>query len=199
MVKQSLWAEITICGYLFLAGIIFSILFICQIHDISFLLKIEPYIALLSIVSIIFSYFLGFIFHRSITLIPRCITLLLKKIGLRSGNENRNKRFSDDLRKKIKIINYGNERFLLELDYQFNHKVVSQLILYGLPFLLISFTSWRFLVYKYDLTSFIILICVSIFMIIWLWRIKNYQKSEYDRLLNLIYHEIYNERNSTQS
>ena len=87
----------------------------------------------------------------------------------------------------------------MELDYQYNHTVVSRLIMYGFPFLLLSFSSWLFLVLKYDLITFIIFVVITGLIFLWLMSIKNLQKNEYDNLINSIYNEISMNRNKNRS
>ncbi len=184
MVRATLWAEIMISGFIFLLGIIFTFFCICQVKDLNFLKFLKDYPALSPLIIIVFSYIIGFFMHRLI------YAFFILKIDWFRNNEEKKMESDSYLLKKIYLAQHGSERLNIEIQYQFNNYALSRLMLLGVPFLLISFSYWFFIIYSYEKFMFAIVLPVILIIIIILRYIKNIQRNEYFRLLSVSFEEL---------
>ena len=184
MIRATLWAEITISGFIFLVGIVFTFFCVFQITDLSFLKLIKEYPTLSPIIIIIFSYIIGFSIHRLIYVFSILIGILFEK-------DQKKKNESElDLHKKIYIAQCGSERLNMELQYQFNNYALSRLILIGIPFLLTIFSFWFFITRKNEVLIFTFILPIILLIVIILINLYKIQKAEYKRLLSISFEDL---------
>jgi len=157
MVKQSLWAEILIGGFLYLLGLLFITLWYYDLDSSIIIYSFKEYLPLITIIGIVFSYILGFFVHRIIYI-------------LLSFKDNIS---YDDI---VMIRQFGSADLLDTINHQYRHILFSRLLIVGMFILGISILIWSN--NTWPLSILLILLSVSSIFI----TIK--QKKDYKQLLD---------------
>lgn len=142
MIASTLWAEVTISGFIFLLSGAFLLMKYLGIRDLSFMAGLNDYLTILSVATIAASYILGILVHRLISMAIKSSGPWLRKI-MRSPEKPPG---PDDLppnvHPRVVIMQYGSDRLLKEIDFQFNFMALFSQLSAGIPLLGISLASW---------------------------------------------------------
>ena len=126
MIRQTLWAEFIIGGSLYFLSIIFFFLWTGEKYDLRFFLEIKDFWPILSLLSLVFSYFLGYVAHRTIYLF---ISVFKKEKTL--NNEE-----------TVILYQFGNESLIENINHQYKLIVTSRLLIFGMILLGITSGLW---------------------------------------------------------
>ena len=142
MPTSSLWAEITISGFLMLLTFFFLALKWLGIHDVTFFSNLKDYMTILSIGVVAVSYLLGILVHRLIfTIVPPILRFLMRLFRIFRDQQAFESRFKSHI-DMVSVWQYGSDRLHQELDYQFNFLALSVSMTGVLPLLGISAALW---------------------------------------------------------
>jgi hypothetical protein len=126
MIRQTLWAEFIIGGSLYFLSIIFFILLMCKKYDLRFFQEIKDLWPILSLLSLVFSYFFGYVVHRTINL----FVSIFKKEKTLSNEET------------VILYQFGNESLIENINHQYKLIVTSRLLILGMIILGITSGLW---------------------------------------------------------
>lgn len=144
MPTSSLWAEITISGFLMLLSLFFLALKWLGIHNVTFFSGLKDYMTVLSIGVVAVSYILGILVHRLIfTIVPPILRFLKHQFRLSRDQETSESGFKSHI-DMVSVWQYGSDRLHQEFDYQFNFLALSVSMTVVLPVLGISAALWLF-------------------------------------------------------
>jgi hypothetical protein len=142
MPTSSLWAEITISGFLMLMTLFFLALKWLGIQDFTFFSDIKDYMTILSVGVVAVSYILGILVHRLIFIIvPPILRFLNRQFRLFRNQQAFESGFKSHI-DMVSVWQYGSDRLHQELDYQFNFLALSVSMTGVLPVFGISAALW---------------------------------------------------------
>jgi hypothetical protein len=120
MLKKSLWAEITISGFVYFLTLFFLILTFMGVKDLFFLGNLKDFMLYLSIGAVAFSYILGILAHRILVVFYYCFCFI---IGIVFHKQKLKEKWITAHTFKsnfIKVYQLGTDRLHRELDFQFS-------------------------------------------------------------------------------
>lgn len=130
MIKNSLWAEITIAGFFYFVGSFFLILNIIKNYNLYFVNDIKDYLGYLAVIVVGLSYVIG-VFSNKLINIAEVLTRKL----IRRRKEINVKDFT-------LIYQKGTNRIHFELDFQYSMVVLFKNLIFAIPFVGINFSIW---------------------------------------------------------
>jgi hypothetical protein len=137
MSTSSLWAEVTISGFMLFLTLFFLALKWLGIHDLSFFSDLKDYMTILSIGVVAVSYIFGILVHRLIfIMVPPVLRFLRRQFRQVAESELRSHS------RMVLVWQYGSERLQRELDYQFNFLALFTSMTVILPVLGVSAAIW---------------------------------------------------------
>lgn len=143
MIASTLWAEITISGFIFLLSGAFLTLKYLGVRDLSFVAGLNDYATVLSVLAIAASYILGILIHRLISIAIKSSRPLLLRLRRADGRATRpGSSVPEGTHARTVIMQYGSDRLLKELDFQFNFLALFSQLAVALPLLGISAALW---------------------------------------------------------
>ena len=185
MIKQTPWLEITICGFIYVLGIIILILHFSNIVLPTDLKKLElkpitDNLFIISALLIISSYLAGLLVHKFICLCCCPIYYYIKKLLTGKSYSTTDKTTGDITdRDCVKIFQHASQNLHLEIAYQYNHLVVARLFTPGIIFLGGSIFIWLHNTSYKQNALFIALGCFLfgiIGLIIWIKQTKEFRE-----------------------
>jgi len=139
MIASTLWAEVTISGFIFLLSGGLLLLKYLGVRDLSFMAGLNDYLTILSVAAIAASYILGILAHRLISIAVKSSRPLIRKITRSGGGDSG---IPAGVHARTVIMQYGSDRLLKELDFQFNFLALFSQLAVGLPLLGICSAIW---------------------------------------------------------
>lgn len=132
MIAATLWAEITISGFVFVLAGAFLVLKYLGVRDLLFVADAREYAAILSVLALAASYVMGILAHRLIGQLERALRPLLRRVNGRLAQPDEGA-YARGERARVAILQYGSERLIKEYDYQFNFTVMFSQFSVGVP------------------------------------------------------------------
>jgi hypothetical protein len=188
MSTSSLWAEVTISGFLMFFALFFLTLKWLGIHDFSFFSGIKDYMTLLSIGVLAVSYVIGILVHRLIFIMaPPIFRFLRRQFRL---NRNPQATESEFLSRSSMVVvwQYGSERLQQELDYQFNFLTLFTSMTCVLPVLGISAALWLVDTAAYRLAGPVLILGILFgigFFVAYSYQSRRYRQLQEQALLEM--------------
>jgi hypothetical protein len=137
----TLWVEMVLSGSLFFLSVIFLVLRVVVVRDITFIADIKEYLVYIAAAFVGISYVFGFLAHRLIPLIfSPAKPLLIKMNALSPINRNANiVKHNEDM---FLVRQHGSSRLNFEIDFQFSSLALLRSATVGFPLLGLSSLIW---------------------------------------------------------
>lgn len=140
MVTATLWIEITMAGFVYLLGFCFFFLPTNPKADLSTVLSYKDILPYVSVAIVGCSYIIGVIFHRVVQASVRFLTGRIKTGRLHGWiAQHSGRRSSAPL---AEIWQFGSPRLHREVDFHFGLLALLRSLLFSVPILAISSTTW---------------------------------------------------------
>jgi hypothetical protein len=138
----SLWIEISISGFFYLLALIFFMLKVFGIKDITFIADIKDFVTLVSVGIAIASYLLGMLAHRLLSVVFLKPLNFISRTFSRNQLTNEKTDYTRHNANLVKVWQYGSERVHKELDFQFSLNSLMRSLIVGIPLSGISIAVW---------------------------------------------------------